>query len=77
MTTDSMTMTTITLTLTPYQEARLTEALTEEVRKWHYMAIDARSGARPNASPEGAELLKADSQAVLDAVREGLAEANR
>jgi hypothetical protein len=75
MTTDSMT--TITLTLTPYQEARLTDALAEEVRKWHYIAIDARSGARPNADPVGADLLKADSQAVLDAVREGLAKTNR
>lgn len=69
-------MTTITLNLTPYQEARLLEALTDEVRKWHYMAIDARSGARPNADPIGADMLKADAQAVLDAVREQIG-ANR
>lgn len=69
-------MTTITLTLTPYQEARLTEALAEEVHKWHIMAIEARTGLRPNASSEGAEQLKADSQAVLDAVREQIG-ANR
>lgn len=70
-------MTTITLNLTPYQEARLIEALAEEVRKWHHMATEARTGLRPNASPEGADLLKADSQAVLDQVCERLAEANR
>ena len=69
-------MTQITLHLTPYQEARLLEALTDEVRKWHTMAIDARSGARPSASPEGADMLKADAQAVLDAVREQIG-ANR
>ena len=60
-----------------YQESRILEARSEEVLNWTYMAIEARAGARPKASPEGADLLKADSQAVLDAVREGLAEANR
>lgn len=69
-------MTQISLILTPYQEARLLEALTDEVRKWHSMAIDARSGARPNASAEGADMLKADAQAVLDSVREQI-KANR
>lgn len=64
------TMTQITLNLTPYQEARLLEALTDEVRKWHEVASDVRCGLRPNASAEGADILKADSQAVLDAVRE-------
>lgn len=69
-------MTQITLNLTPYQEARLLEALTDEVRKWHAMAADVRCGLRPNASAEGADMLKADSQAVLDAVREQI-KANR
>lgn len=69
-------MTQITLSLTPYQEARLLEALTEEVRKWHSLAADARCGICPNASAEGADMLKADSQAVLDAVREQIS-ANR
>ena len=69
-------MTQITLSLTPFQEARLLEALTDEVRKWHHMALDARSGERPNASAEGADMLKSDSQTVLDAVREQI-KANR
>lgn len=71
-----MDLTTITLNLTPYQEARLLEALTDEVRKWHYIGVDARSGARPSADPIGADMLKADAQAVLNAVREQI-EANR
>ena len=66
----------ITLTLTPHQEARLLEALTDEVRKWHILASDVRCGIRPNASAEGADMLKADAQSVLDAVREQI-EANR
>ena len=69
-------MTQITLTLTPYQEARLLEALTDEVRKWHTLAAAIRCGICPNASAEGADMLKADSQSVLDAVREQI-KANR
>lgn len=69
-------MTQITLNLTPYQETRLLEALTDEVRKWHTLAADVRCGRTANASAEGADMLKADSQSVLDAVREQI-KANR
>lgn len=63
-------MTQITLSLTPYQEARLLEALNDEVGKWRRMASDARSGLRPNASAEGADMLQADAQAVLTSIVE-------
>lgn len=69
-------MTTITLELTPYQESRLLDALNEEVTKWRKIKIEAEDGRRPNASPEGAEYLMNDSQAVLSKVIEQI-KANR
>ncbi|MGA1753421.1 MAG: hypothetical protein ACO395_08740 [Pontimonas sp.] len=63
-------MTTITLTLTPYQEARLLDAMAEQVRTWRQLRIDALTGQRPNASPEGAELLEQDALAVQSMIVE-------
>ena len=60
--------TTVTLTLTPYQQDRLVEALTAEVRKWDKVRREIMFDGR-NASLEGAEALLNDAREVLDAVK--------
>jgi len=65
-------MTTITLNLDTHQEARLLDALNDEVRKWKVMKFEAENGIRPNASPEGAQYLVEDTQAVLSQVIEAI-----
>jgi hypothetical protein len=65
-------MTTITLTLDHNQEARLLEALNDEKRKWKTIKFEAEHGMRPNASPEGAQYLIDDTQAVLSQVIEAI-----
>ena len=61
-------MTTVTLNLTPYQQARLIDALASEVRKWDNMRREILLDGR-NASLDGAKALRNDAQEVLDAVK--------
>jgi hypothetical protein len=68
-------MTTITLTLTPYQQERLVDALAAEVRKWDKVEVDVMLGRR-NASLEGTRALRDDAAEVLEVVKSQL-EANR
>jgi len=61
-------MATVTLNLTPYQQARLIDALASEVRKWDNMRREILLDGR-NASLDGAIALRNDAQEVLDAVK--------
>jgi len=61
-------MATVTLNLTPYQQARLIDALASEVRKWDNMRREIMFDGR-NASLDGAIALRNDAQEVLDAVK--------
>ena len=61
-------MATVTLNLTPYQQARLIDSLTAEVRKWDNMRREIMFDGR-NASLDGAIALRNDAQEVLDAVK--------
>lgn len=65
-------MTTITLNLDTNQEARLLDALNDEVRKWNNIRFEAETGIRPNASAEGAQYLVDDTKAVLSQVIEAI-----
>lgn len=69
-------MTTITLTLTPYQEMQLTEAMAEQVRAWQRIKWEISEGKRPNASLEGAMLIEQDVLAVQSMIIEQI-KANR
>ena len=69
-------MTTITLTLTPYQEMQLTEAMAEQVRTWDRIKREIAEGKRPNASLEGAQLIEQDVLAVQSMIIEQI-KANR
>ena len=71
-----LSMTTITLTLTPYQEARLLDAMSDQVHVWRKIRLEAIMGDRPNASPEGAEMLIQDALAVQSMIVEQI-KANR
>ena len=62
-------MTTITLTLTHYQQERLVDALAAEALKWDRMVVDVMLGRR-NASLEGARALRDDAAEVLRAVED-------
>ena len=70
MNTNTTPMTTITLTLTPYQEQQLTEAMAEQVRTWQRIKWEIAEGKRPNASLEGAMLIEQDAMAVQNMVIE-------
>ena len=59
-------MATVTLNLTPYQQARLIDALDAEVRKWDNMRRQILLDGH-NAS--WVKALRDDAQAVLDAVK--------
>lgn len=61
-------MATVTLDLTPYQQARLIDALATEVRKWDNLRREIMFDGR-NASLDGAIALRNDAQEVLDAVK--------
>jgi len=61
-------MATVTLDLTPYQQARLIDALASEVRKWDNLRREIMFDGR-NASLDGAIALRNDAQEVLDAVK--------
>ena len=63
-------MTTITLTLTPYQEGLLTDAVADLVRSWSKIKWEIAEGKRPNASLEGAMLIEADAKAIQNMVIE-------
>ena len=69
-------MTTIALTLTPYQEARLLDAMADQVRTWRKIKWEIAEGKRPNASLEGAMLLEQDALAVQSMIVEQI-KANR
>jgi hypothetical protein len=69
-------MTTITLTLTPYQEMQLTEAMAEQVRTWRRIKWEIAEGKRPNASLEGAKMIEQDVLAVQSMIIEQI-KANR
>jgi hypothetical protein len=69
-------MTTITLTLTPYQEMQLTEAMAGQVRAWQRIKWEIAEGKRPNASLEGAQLIEQDAMAVQSMIIEQI-KANR
>jgi hypothetical protein len=64
-------MTTITLTLTPYQQDRLVHALAAEVRKWDNVGLDIMLEGR-DASLEGARALRDDAAEVLEVVKSQL-----
>lgn len=69
-------MTTITLTLTPYQESLLLDAASDLVRSWSKIKWEIAEGKRPNASLEGAMLIEADAKAVQNMIIEQIG-ANR
>ena len=69
-------MTTITLTLTPYQEGLLTDAMADLVRSWSKIKWEIAEGKRPNASLEGAKLIEQDVLAVQSMIIEQI-KANR
>jgi hypothetical protein len=69
-------MTTITLTLTPYQEGLLLDAASDLVRSWSKIKWEIAEGKRPNASLEGAMLIEADAKAVQNMIIEQIG-ANR
>lgn len=67
-------MTALTLNLTPWQYYRLRDSLEVEANKWEKIKLEAENGTRPNASPEGAEILIADTLSVLDQLKAWAAE---
>lgn len=48
---------------------RLENALQAEVHKWEIIRLEALSGKRPEASPEGAQILVEDTQLILDQLK--------
>lgn len=59
----------ITLDLPMHSLYRLENALQAEVHKWEIIRLEALSGKRPEASPEGAQILVDDTQLILDQLK--------
>jgi hypothetical protein len=60
----------ITLNLPAYSLQRLESALQAEIHVWERIRLEALSGSRPNASPEGAQLLIEDTKLILDQLKQ-------
>lgn len=56
--------TTLTLTLTPYEQERLVDALNAEVTKWMVIKTEILLGKRPNGSLEGCDMILADAESL-------------
>ena len=65
---------TITITLESRHIWRLQEALLNSANDWHTIAYEAQIGKRPNASPEGAQLLAQDTLECLEIIKSQLTE---
>lgn len=59
----------ITFDIPMHSLYRLESALEAEVHKWEIIRIKALSGERPEASPEGAQILVEDTQLILDQLK--------
>ena len=66
----------ITLDIPLYSLYRLESALEAEVHKWEIIRLQALSGTRPEASPEGAQILVDDTKLILDQLKQWKKEAN-
>lgn len=62
-------MATLTLNLNPHEYYRLRDGLESEKHKWEMIKLEAEAGLRPNASPEGADILVSDCQGILDQLK--------
>jgi len=60
----------ITLNLPVHSLYRLENALQAEIHKWERIRLEALSGLRPEASPEGAQILVEDTQLILDQLKQ-------
>ena len=60
----------ITLDVPMHSFYRLESALEAEVHKWEIIRIEALSGIRPGASPEGAQILIEDTKLILDQLKQ-------
>lgn len=60
----------ITFDLPLHSLYRLENALQAEVHKWEIIRLEALSGKRPEASPEGAQILVDDTQLILDQLKQ-------
>lgn len=60
--TREMENTTLTLTLTPYEQERLVDALNAEVAKWLQIKSEILLGRRPNGSLEGCDMILAEAE---------------
>ena len=60
----------ITLDIPMHSLYRLEKALEAEVHKWEIIRLKAISGERPEASPEGAQILVDDTQLILDQLKQ-------
>lgn len=60
----------ITLDIPMHSLYRLEKALQAEVNKWEMIRIEAIAGERPEASPEGAQILVDDTQLILDQLKQ-------
>lgn len=59
----------ITLDLPMHSLYRLENALQNELHKWEIIRLEAIAGKRPEASPEGAQILVDDTQLILDQLK--------
>ena len=59
---------TITLTLTPYEQECLLNALTTEAGKWLDLKTEILLGNRKNASYEGADMLYKEAKGLKERV---------
>ena len=60
----------ITLDIPMHSFYRLESALEAEMHKWEVIHIQALSGTRPGASPEGAQILVDDTKFILDQLKQ-------
>jgi hypothetical protein len=59
----------ITLDVPMHSFYRLQNALEAEMHKWEIIRLQALSGERPEASPEGAQILIDDTRFILDQLK--------
>jgi hypothetical protein len=69
-TTEEHLMAQITLDVPMHSFYRLESALEAEVHKWEIIRLQALSGTRPEASPEGAQILIEDTKLILDQLKQ-------
>ena len=60
----------ITLDVPLHSFYRLESALEAEMHKWEIIRLQALSGTRPEASPEGAQILIEDTKLILDQLKQ-------